>query len=131
HNSVDNEILPKIVDTLLGNVVGQISSGEHHSMILSSNHYPDVSQDVWFWKILEDEEFRLKKLLLRRSPSGLKSKEIIQVEMAREKIRQKHEEKLAASQADEANMIVDRLSIIKNRDAIALEVQDGIEDRIQ
>ncbi|CEO98822.1 hypothetical protein PBRA_006936, partial [Plasmodiophora brassicae] len=127
HNCVDNEVFPRVVDALLGNVVGQVACGEHHTMALSSAPYPTVSQDVAFWRILEDEELRLKKLMLRRSPSGLKSKEIQQVEAARDRIRQKHEERIEVAHRDDAVAIVERLATIKTADAISAQVADKIE----
>lgn len=120
-------MFPRVVDALLGNVVGQVACGEHHTMALSSAPYPTVSQDVAFWRILEDEELRLKKLMLRRSPSGLKSKEIQQVEAARDRIRQKHEERIEVAHRDDAVAIVERLATIKTADAISAQVADKIE----
>ena len=35
HNSVENECFPRVVESLLGNVIGQISCGEHHTIALS------------------------------------------------------------------------------------------------
>jgi hypothetical protein len=82
---------------------------------------------VLYWKALEDEEMRLKKLMLRKSPTGLKTKEIKQVEMAREKITMRHEEKMEEMKNDEAKNIVQRIATIKDRDMLTSSTAKKLE----
>ena len=105
--NLENEYLPRIIDALLPNVVGHISCGEHHSLAVTSIPHNSVAPDVQHWKLIEDSELALKRVWLKETPNGLKSRHILLIESERKGIiaqladsirRDKEEKQRAASE---------------------------------
>lgn len=115
HNSLKSEFFPRIVDSILPNVVGQISCGEHHSFCLSSIEHSAISPDVLRWKMIEEEELKLKKLMIMDSPNGLKTKHVLQVEQERARIIHELDEKLNLEKQMEGKHLKDQLTSIRTR----------------
>lgn len=76
HNSDENEMLPRVVEGILGNVVGQVSCGEHHTAALTSCPYSKIAEDVLEWYSIEREEYLLKKQIVAETHRPLARKDL-------------------------------------------------------
>lgn len=128
HNSLESELFPKIVENILPSVVGQISCGEHHSFALSSIAHSCVSADVLNWKLIEDEELKLKRAMLHDVPNGLKSKHILQVEQERKGIIRQLAESLKKEREENGNFAQLQMSLIRQPEELVEDVARVQED---
>lgn len=130
HNSLESEYLPRIVDALLPNVVGQIACGEHHSVCLASIEHSAVSAEVMQWKRVEEEELAMKRELIKSLPNGLKSAHILQIQSKRSQIEERLQAELAKIKELQAEQLREQLMAIRTRDELTREVQDLHERRL-
>jgi len=130
HNTLESELFPKIVDNILPSVVGQISCGEHHSFALTSIAHSSVSADVVNWKLIEDEELKLKRAMLADVPNGLKSKHILQVEQERKGIIRQLAESLKKEREENGSFAQLQMSLIKQPEELVEDVRQAQEEAI-
>eukprot|EP01084_Bolivina_argentea_P073109 132689_1 len=74
--------IPKLVISLLGNVIGAISCGEHHTCVLASCRYKSLSEDTFEYGKLEEIEFQSKLNLISSSKQkgrGISKKHLIYI----------------------------------------------------
>jgi hypothetical protein len=45
----ENELIPRVVEGILGSVVGQVACGEHHTAALTSVPYSSLNAEVRVW----------------------------------------------------------------------------------
>lgn len=128
HNTLESELFPKIVENILPSVVGQISCGEHHSFSLTSIAHSSVSADVLNWKLIEDEELKLKRAMLHDVPNGLKSKHILQVEQERKGIIRQLAESLKKEREDNGSFAQLQMSLIRQPEELVEDVRNTQED---
>jgi len=130
HNTLDTELFPKIVENILPSVVGQISCGEHHSFSLTSIAHSSVSADVLNWKLIEDEELKLKRAMLHDVPNGLKSKHILQVEQERKGIIRQLAEALKKEREDNGAFAQLQMSLIRQPEELVDDVRQVQEEAL-
>ena len=121
-------MFPKIVENILPSVVGQISCGEHHSFSLTSIAHSSVSADVLNWKLIEDEELKLKRAMLHDVPNGLKSKHILQVEQERKGIIRQLAESLKKEREDNGSFAQLQMSLIRQPEELVDDVRNTQEE---
>lgn len=130
HNSLESELFPRIVESILPSVVGQISCGEHHSFALTSIAHSSVSADVLNWKLIEDEELKLKRAMLADVPNGLKSKHILQVEQERKGIIRQLAESLKKEREDNGQFAQLQMSLIRQPEELVEDVARSQEEAL-
>ena len=116
--NLENEYLPRILDSLLPNVVGHISCGEHHSLAVTSIPHQTVSQDVAHWKLIEDSELTLKRGMLKETPNGLKTRHILLVEVQRKGIIAQLAETLKRDAEEKQRAAGEKMSLIQSTDQL-------------
>lgn len=60
HDSDENVLFPRLVESILGCVIGQVSCGDHHTALLAASPYTRVSNDVLAWFHRERYEYEFK-----------------------------------------------------------------------
>jgi len=130
HNTLDTELFPKIVENILPSVVGQFSCGEHHSFSLTSIAHSSVSADVLNWKLIEDEELKLKRAMLHDVPNRLKSKHILQVEQERKGIIRQLAEALKKEREDNGAFAQLQMSLIRQPEELVDDVRQVQEEAL-
>ena len=130
HNTLESELFPKIVENIMPSVVGQISCGEHHSFALTSIAHSSVSADVLNWKLIEDEELKLKRAMLHDVPNGLKSKHILQVEQERKGIIRQLAESLKKEREENGSFAQLQMSLIRQPEELVEDVRTTQEEQL-
>ena len=110
--NLENEMLPRIIDSLLPNVVGHISCGEHHSLAVTSIPHAAVSSDVSNWRLIEDSELQMKRGMLRETPNGLKSRHILAIEQERKGIIQQLADSIRREREEKQRSAADKIGLI-------------------
>lgn len=125
HDTLDNELFPRPVASILANVVGQISCGEHHSFCLSSIEHNEVSRDVREWLAVEEEELKLKKQLAKDRTNGLKSKDVLNMLEERQRIVAKFKEEKVKDKEVEDRYLKEQIGSIRTWEALQAEVAES------
>merc|ERR1712244_216950 len=84
--------IPKLVLSLLGNVVGEISCGEHHTCCLASCRYQKMANSTLEFAKLEEIEFQTKLSLISSSKQkgrGISKKDLIKIKKWRKEEQQR------------------------------------------
>ena len=116
--NLENEYLPRILDSLLPNVVGHISCGEHHSLAVTSIPHQTVSVDVAHWKLIEDSELALKRGMLKETPNGLKTRHILLVEAQRRGIIAQLAESLKRDAEEKQRAASEKMGLIQSTEQL-------------
>lgn len=123
HNKLESDNLPRIIESLLPNVVGHISCGEHHSLSLASIPHSSISSDILNWKLIEDAELKLKQKLLQDIPNGLKSKHILEVEQERKIIIRTLAEQIKKEKEEKNKTAQEKIAMITNRENVMKAIE--------
>merc|ERR1712154_183454 len=124
--------IPKLVVSLLGNVIGEISCGEHHTCILASCRYKNLSDDVFEYGKLEEIEFQSKLNLLSSSKQkgrGISKKDLIKIKKWRKEEELRIIKKKKYNQISENKKIQQEIDKISTRkDIIRLSADKSIKE---
>ena len=120
--NLENEYLPRIIDALLPNVVGHISCGEHHSLAVTSIPHNSVAPDVQHWKLIEDSELALKRVWLKETPNGLKSKHILLIESERKGIIAQLADSIRRDKEDKQRAASEKMGLIQSTEALMANI---------
>merc|ERR1719334_741683 len=115
--------IPKLVISLLGNVIGEISCGEHHTCVLASCRYKNMSDDVFEYGKLEEVEFQSKLNLLTSSKQkgrGISKKDLVKIKKWRKEEEQRMRMKKENNKISENKKIQMELNKISTRKEIML-----------
>ena len=115
--------IPKLVVSLLGNVLGEISCGEHHTCVLASCRYKSLADDVFEYGKLEEVEFQSKLNLLSSSKQkgrGISKKDLVKIKKWRKEEEQRIKKKKEYNQISENKKIQQELNKISTRKEIML-----------
>lgn len=115
--------IPKLVISLLGNVIGEISCGEHHTCVLASCRYKNLSDDVFEYGKLEEIEFQSKLNLISSSKQkgrGISKKDLIKIKKWRKEEQQRIIKKKQYNQISENKKIQQEINKISTRKDIIL-----------
>jgi len=115
--------IPKLVVSLLGNVLGEISCGEHHTCVLASCRYKSLADDVFEYGKLEEVEFQSKLNLLSSSKQkgrGISKKDLVKIKKWRKEEEQRMRMKKENNKISENKKIQMELNKISTRKEIML-----------
>ena len=115
--------IPKLVVSLLGNVLGEISCGEHHTCVLASCRYKSLADDVFEYGKLEEIEFQSKLNLLSSSKQkgrGISKKDLVKIKKWRKEEELRIKKKKEYNQISENKKIQQELNKISTRKEIML-----------
>merc|ERR1712130_567911 len=110
--------IPKLVLSLLGNVVGEISCGEHHTCCLASCRYQKMANSTLEFAKLEEIEFQTKLSLISSSKQkgrGISKKDLIKIKKWRKEEQQRINKKKQHLQISENKKIQQELIKIATR----------------
>lgn len=72
--------VPKVVNSLTGNVVGFVSCGEHHTCVIGSCRYLELTDAMLEWGTLEEMEYEFKvNITSRHRGRGIPRKDITKI----------------------------------------------------
>merc|ERR1712154_634693 len=118
--------IPKLVISLLGNVIGEISCGEHHTCVLASCRYKNLSDDTFEYGKLEEIEFQSKLNLISSSKQkgrGISKKDLIKIKKWRKEEELRIIKKKKYNEISENKKIQQEIDKISTRkDVIRLSV---------
>merc|ERR1712154_499627 len=124
--------IPKLVLSLLGNVVGEISCGEHHTCCLASCRYQKMANSTLEFAKLEEIEFQTKLSLISSSKQkgrGISKKDLIKIKKWRKEEQQRINKKKQHLQISENKKIQQELiKIATRKDIIRLSADKSIKE---
>lgn len=86
--------VPKVVNSLMGNIVGSVSCGEHHTCVIASCRYLEIPPELQELGILEEMEFEFKKNITSRNRGrGIPRGDIFKIRRWRRDEERRSEEK--------------------------------------
>jgi len=72
--------VPKVVNSMTGNVIGAVSCGEHHSCFIASCRYVDLPEEIAEWGTLEEMEYEFKvNIASRHRGRGIPRRDIFKI----------------------------------------------------
>jgi alpha-tubulin suppressor-like RCC1 family protein len=134
HGSDDNVLIPRLVDAHLGNVVGQVCCGEHHTAILASSPWHKLPQDMADWVFLEHIEYQLKFKHLRSTMQGLFKKDLVRIREQMEQVRSELYYQRDVIKTEEEQQWKVKASHVRRHsqliEEIVLEQQQSVDDAV-
>ena len=82
------------------------------------------------WRLIEDEELKLKKSMLKEHPNGLKTRHALQVEQERQRIIAEITDGVRREKEEEQRYLEEQLDSISGREALLRDVQEAASHKL-
>jgi len=123
--------LPRVIEPMLGAVVGHIVCGEHHTVALTSVLWSKPAQDVAEWNLGERHELTLKQKLLGKTAGGIGRRELNAIKQQMKEWKDEQSVGKLQSKSEEVKITAAQMKLIKSPDMITEDAKRKVKLGLQ